>query len=56
MVVRFPQVVRRHDDQGGLRRHVTGLVVRVTVPDRTGRSDVVGADAEVEVFHAVSGG
>ena len=88
VVVRFPQVLRRHvdcgpmrgtggtvravlddvfarradlrgyvlDDQGGLRRHVTVFVDGVTVRDRAGLSDAVPADAEIEVFQALSGG
>lgn len=44
------------DDQGGLRQHVTVFVDGVTVRDRVGLGDVVAADAEVEVFQALSGG
>ena len=44
------------DDQGRLRRHVNVFVNNEMVKDRDRLSDPVGADDEVFVFQALSGG
>jgi len=44
------------DDQGRLRRHVNVFVNNAMITDRNGLSDAVGADDEVFVFQALSGG
>jgi len=44
------------DDQGALRRHVVVYLNGRPVEDRTGLSDPVGADDEIYVFQALSGG
>ena len=44
------------DDQGRLRRHVNVFVNNAMVKDRDGLSDPVGAEDEVFVFQALSGG
>lgn len=44
------------DDQGRLRRHVNVFVNNAMIKDRNGLSDPVGADSEVFVFQALSGG
>ena len=44
------------DDQGRLRKHVNVFVNSRAVTDRVGLSDPVGADDEVFVFQALSGG
>ena len=44
------------DDQGRLRRHVNIFVDNVMIKDRKGLTDPVGADEEVFVVQALSGG
>jgi len=44
------------DDQGVLRRHMMVFVDGQQVRDRAGLSDAVGADAELYVMQALSGG
>lgn len=44
------------DDQGGLRRHVAVYVNGLPVKDRGRLGDPVGADDEIYVFQALSGG
>jgi molybdopterin synthase sulfur carrier subunit len=44
------------DDQGALRRHVAIYVNGQPVADRTGLSDPVGAEDEIYVFQALTGG
>jgi hypothetical protein len=44
------------DDQGALRRHVAVFVNGRPAADRNGLSDPVGADEEIYVFQALSGG
>jgi sulfur-carrier protein len=44
------------DDQGAVRRHVAVFVNGALVADRAGLSDPVGADDEVYVMQALSGG
>ena len=44
------------DDQGALRRHVAVFVAGQAVTDREKLSDPVGADDEIYVFQALSGG
>ena len=44
------------DDQGSLRRHVAVYVRGEPVADRIGLSDPVGADDEIYVFQALTGG
>ncbi len=44
------------DDQGALRRHVAVFVDGRPVADRKGLTDPVGADEEIHVFQALSGG
>ena len=44
------------DDQGALRRHVAVFVDGRPVRDREGLTDPVGADEEIHVFQALSGG
>ena len=44
------------DDQGALRRHVAVFVGGRPVNDREGLTDPVGADEEIHVFQALSGG
>ncbi len=44
------------DDQGALRRHVAVFVNGRPEADRTGLTDPVGADEEIYVFQALSGG
>lgn len=44
------------DDQGGLRDHVTVFVDGEQVFDRVALGDAVGADSEVYVMQALSGG
>lgn len=44
------------DDQGALRRHVAVYINGVAVRDRTGLGDPVGADDEIYVFQALTGG
>lgn len=50
--------VRRYllDDQGALRQHVNLFVGDRWTQDRQGLSDPVGAEDEVFVFQALSGG
>lgn len=44
------------DDQGALRRHVAVFVNGRPAVDRTRLTDPVGADEEIHVFQALSGG
>lgn len=44
------------DDQGAVRRHVAVYVNGELVRDRVGLSDPVGADDEIHVMQALSGG
>ena len=44
------------DDQGALRRHVAVFVNGRPATDRKGLTDPVGADEEIYVFQALSGG
>ncbi len=44
------------DDQGRLRQHVTIYVNDARVADRTRLTDLVGANDEVFVFQALTGG
>lgn len=44
------------DDQGTLRRHVAIYVNGQPVADRTGLSDPLGAEDEIYVFQALTGG
>ena len=44
------------DERGGLRKHMTVFVDGEQVKDRARLSDPVGADAEVYVMQALSGG
>ena len=44
------------DDQGAVRRHVAIYVGSEPLRDRTRLSDPVGADAEVHVLQALTGG
>ena len=44
------------DDQGALRRHVAVYINGWPVNDRIRLSDPVGADDEVYIFQALSGG
>ncbi len=44
------------DDQGRLRKHVNVFVNSRAVVDRTGLRDAVGANDDVFVFQALSGG
>lgn len=44
------------DEQGRLRRHVTIFIGDRAIADRAGLSDPVGAEEEVIVFQALSGG
>ena len=44
------------DDQGALRRHVAVFVNGQAVRDRVGLSDPVGADDELYVLQALTGG
>lgn len=44
------------DDQAAIRRHVAVFVDNEPVVDRVGLSDPVGADSEVFVMQALSGG
>lgn len=44
------------DDQGHLRRHVNIFVANAMIKDRKALTDPVGADEEVFVFQALSGG
>ena len=44
------------DDQGGLRPHVTVFIDNQRVRDRRELADPVGADSEVYVMQALSGG
>lgn len=44
------------DDQGALRRHVAVYVNGELVRDRIRLGDPVGADDEIHVFQALSGG
>lgn len=44
------------DEQGMLRKHITVFVDGEAVGDRNGLSDGVGADSQVYVMQALSGG
>lgn len=44
------------DDQGALRRHVAVFVAGRPAIDRTRLTDPVGADEEIHVFQALTGG
>ena len=44
------------DDQGALRRHMAVFIDGETVQDRDGLSDGVGADSQIYVMQALSGG
>jgi hypothetical protein len=44
------------DEHGRLRQHVTLLVDGRTIADRVRLSDAVGADSELHVLQALSGG
>lgn len=44
------------DEHGGLRQHVLVFVGQERVTDRAGLGEPVGADAEVWVMQALSGG
>ncbi len=44
------------DDQGALRPHMVIFVNNEPIDDRVKLSDVIGADAEVFVMQALSGG
>lgn len=44
------------DDQGALRKHMVVFVDGIALRDRQRLSDPVGADAEVFVMQALSGG
>jgi molybdopterin converting factor small subunit len=44
------------DDQGRLRRHVNIFVNGRLIADRAGQSDAIGADDEIYVLQALSGG
>lgn len=44
------------DDQGAVRRHVNVFVNAAPLRDRVALSDAVGADDEIFVFQALSGG
>ena len=44
------------DERGVLRKHMTVFVDGKQVQDRIGLSDPVGADAEIYVMQALSGG
>ena len=44
------------DDQGALRKHVVVFVDGVAIRDRRTLGDAVGADGEVVIMQALSGG
>ncbi len=44
------------DERGVVRRHVTVFVDGEPIADRDAQSDPVGADAEIHVMQALSGG
>ncbi len=44
------------DDQGALRRHVAVFVAGKPAADRVKLTDLIGADEEIHVFQALSGG
>lgn len=44
------------DDQGAVRKHVAIFVDGEQIDDRSGLGDPLGADAEVYVMQALSGG
>lgn len=44
------------DEHGRLRRHVTVFVGDTALVDRAGLADAVGADTEIYVMQALSGG
>ena len=44
------------DDQGAVRRHVAVFVDGVQINDRRRLTDALGAESEIYVFQALSGG
>lgn len=44
------------DEQGSLRKHMVVFVDGEAIHDRTGLSDGVGADSQIYVMQALSGG
>lgn len=44
------------DEQGALRKHMAVFIDGEAVHDRTGLSDGVGADSQIYVMQALSGG
>jgi molybdopterin synthase sulfur carrier subunit len=44
------------DEQGALRKHMAVFIDGEAVRDRTGLSDGVGADSQIYVMQALSGG
>lgn len=44
------------DEQGTLRKHITVFIDGEAIRDRTGLSDDVGADSQIYVMQALSGG
>ena len=44
------------DEQGRLRKHINVYINDRTVSDRIALNDTVGADDEIFVFQALSGG
>jgi molybdopterin converting factor small subunit len=44
------------DERGRLRQHVNVFVDKQMIRDRSGLSDAVGADDEVHILQALSGG
>ncbi|HEV8580157.1 MAG TPA: MoaD/ThiS family protein [Thermoanaerobaculia bacterium] len=44
------------DEQGALRKHMAVFIDGETVQDRIGLSDGVGADSQIYVMQALSGG
>ncbi len=44
------------DEQGAVRRHIAVFVGGELIVDRVGLADPVGADDDVHVFQALSGG
>jgi sulfur carrier protein ThiS len=44
------------DDQGGLRKHLALFVDGQQVRDRQGLNDTVGAESQIHVLQALSGG
>lgn len=44
------------DDQGAVRHHMNVFVNGVAIGDRSGQSDALPANAEIDVIQALSGG